>query len=474
MSALPKNLLYQNRVDAMGARPYTSHIQPQGSQTYGQNDVMVFNIPCNRNTVLSGADTVLTFQMNATNGATAQPYVRLAKAGASSFIQRIRLFHGSTLLEDLDNYGNLMSVLCSKQRSSDNITFKGSICEGFSQDTSVPIQAAGAAPGTAPVYSINAIRGQRVFNPTYAATTLAAGATLASANTPPGALFTYCIPLLSILGSLGSEKYVPLMELTSSPLRLEIQLVNSAQIPFVSTTAMSSFTLTNVEIVGSFIELSDQAMSVIQQSRGGAPLTMAINRYSNVVYNANLLNATTNVSIPIPFHYSSIQALLVTIRRYSAGAITFDAFGSNHFNINEYWWAFGSETVPSKHPNTHQLMWTYFASALGSPYSLDFSPAISLHSYDTLDVPAASTEAASNADGALSSIAGAFSIGQELTSFPSANQDQMFSGRNTSTEDIYLNMIFGANTTTPAVRFDGYALHHAVLICENGSASIRF
>lgn len=50
--SLPKNLLYQNKVDSMAARPYTSNIQPQGSQTYGVNDVMIFNIPCNRNTVL--------------------------------------------------------------------------------------------------------------------------------------------------------------------------------------------------------------------------------------------------------------------------------------------------------------------------------------------------------------------------------------------------------------------------------------
>ena len=59
-------------------------------------------------------------------------------------------------------------------------------------------------------------------------------------------------------------------------------------------------------------------------------------------------------------------------------------------------------------------------------------------------------------------------------SFPSANVDQMFSGRNTSSEDIYLNLQFAANATTPAVRFDLYCLHHAVIVCENGQASIRY
>ena len=36
--SLPKNLLYQNKVDAMAARPYNSNLQPQGAQTYAAND----------------------------------------------------------------------------------------------------------------------------------------------------------------------------------------------------------------------------------------------------------------------------------------------------------------------------------------------------------------------------------------------------------------------------------------------------
>ena len=58
--------------------------------------VMIFNIPCNRNTILSPHDSYLKFSMTATNGATAQDFVRLSKAGAHGFIQRLRVFHGST------------------------------------------------------------------------------------------------------------------------------------------------------------------------------------------------------------------------------------------------------------------------------------------------------------------------------------------------------------------------------------------
>jgi len=470
--SLPKNLLYQNKVDAMSAKAYTSNIQPQGAQTYAANDVMIFNIPCNRNTVLSPHDTYLKFNLTATNGATAQDWVRLAKAGAHSIIQRLRVFHGSQLIEDLDNYANLVATLVSLQRSADSVAYKGSVTEGFDDSCAVLVNGTGAGAAV-PTYNINALRGARISNPLYgAAAGLAGGAT-----TP---VRTFCIPLVSILGSLSS-KYLPLFAMTSAPLRVEIQLVSNSQIPFVAITAIASFAVTNVEIIGSFIELSDQALSVVQQATAGGPLTMAVDRYANLVFNATLNNATTNVSSPVPFKYSSTQAILNTIRQHSGGALTFDAYGSFNYNINEYWYQFGSESIPSKHPGSsstggadHQTMAMYAFSALGSPAALDYNPNINLYSYDTLAIPVASAETANTCVGNLSSISGSFVIGQELVSFPSANQDQMFSGRNTSTEDIYHNMIFNPNATTPAVRFDYYCLHHAVLIAENGQLTIRY
>ena len=473
--SLPNNLLYQNKQDSLGARPYVSSIQSQ-NQNYAANDVIVLNIATNSNTILSPRDSFLKFSMTATNGATAQDFVRLAKAGAHSFIQRIRVFHGSTLLEDIDNYGNLVAQLATHQRSADNVSYKGSVTEGWEESCAVLVNGTGVGAAV-PTYNINGLRGQRISNAAYGgAGGLAIGATTG--------LRTFCLPLVSILGTLG-DKYIPLFAMTSAPIRLEIQLVSSALIPFVSITAMASFAITNVEFVGSFVELSDQALAVVQQASGGGPLTMAVNRWANVVYNANLLNATTQISVPMPFKYSSCQALIASIRQYSAGAVTFDAFESNHFNMNEYWFSFGSETIPTKRVGSgtgyplasggdHQSMFNAYCSALGSPYDLDYNPLISLYTYDTRAIPVASAETANTCVGNLTSIAGAFGVGLELTSWPSANQDKMFSGRNSSNEDIYFNASFSPNATTPAVRLDAYMLHHAVIICENGQAQIRY
>jgi hypothetical protein len=409
--------------------------------------------------------------MTATNGGTAQNYVRLSKAGVHGFIQRLRVFHGSTLLEDVDNYGNLVAQLITHQRSADSVAYKGSVTEGFEESCAVLVDGS-AAGATLPTYTVNAVRGQRIFNPLYNATQLGIGAVTTAR--------TYAISLVSILGSLG-DKYLPLFAMTSAPIRVEIQLVANALIPFHSITAMASFAISNVEIIGSFIELSDQALGVIQQSQMGAPLTMAVNRYSNLVSNASLLNAVTNVSAPVPFKYSSVQALLATIRQHPSGAITFDAFASHHFNLLEYRWQMGSESIPSKAVGSsasgggdRQTMFQYYCSALGAPADLMYNPCVNLLTYDTLSIPVASTETANTSAGNYASIAGAFGVGQELVSFPSANQDQMFSGRNTSTEDIYWQAIFAANGAAPAVRLDFYCLHHAVIICENGQAQIRY
>jgi len=468
---LPNNLLYRNRKDALGARAYISSVQPQGAQQYSMNDTMIFSIPCNRNTCLSSSDSFLKFTATATNGGVAQDFVRLSKAAAHGYIQRLRLFHNGILLEDIDNYGNLMAQLATHQCSADNISYKGSIQSGWEESCAVIVNpTAGAATS---VYSVNAIRGQRISNSSYGA---AAGLAIGGVT----AARTYCISLVSILGTL-TDRYLPLFAMTSGSLRLEVQLVSSPLVPFVAINPMASFTLSNVEFVGSFIELSDQALSIVQQSQMGAPLTMAVNKWSNMVYNASLLNAPTTAVIPIPFKYSSLQAIITTIRQHAAGAVTFDAFGSNHFNLLELYFNCGSETIPSKRLGSsvtgggdRTSMFQAYCSALGAPADLNYNPAVSLLTYETLAVPQASAETANTAVGNYSSVAGAFAIGMEFVSYPSAEQDGFFGGRNTTSEDIYLNMSFAANATTPAVRFDAYGLCHAVLIFENGQTQIRY
>ena len=106
---LPKNkLVYGSNVESSAARSYRSNIQPQnGTGTYNAGDSITINIPTRNNLVLVPEESVLKFTLNYTAGA-ASDIIRLDSCGAHGVIDRIRVWHGSNLLEDITGYG----VLC--------------------------------------------------------------------------------------------------------------------------------------------------------------------------------------------------------------------------------------------------------------------------------------------------------------------------------------------------------------------------
>ena len=71
---------------------------------------------------MSGADTVLKCTLNIANAAECT--ANLDRGGVAGVIQRLRLFHGSTLLSDIDNYGNLVNMMTTLQQSSDSCAGK--------------------------------------------------------------------------------------------------------------------------------------------------------------------------------------------------------------------------------------------------------------------------------------------------------------------------------------------------------------
>ncbi|MFO0003144.1 MAG: hypothetical protein ACK559_18640, partial [bacterium] len=82
---------------------------------------------------MSGADSVLkldfTVKGTAATGNAANT-ILLNKTGAYGFFQRMRLFHGGTMLSDIDNYAALMDMLVPVQQSSDALVSKLKILAG--------------------------------------------------------------------------------------------------------------------------------------------------------------------------------------------------------------------------------------------------------------------------------------------------------------------------------------------------------
>lgn len=112
---IPANLKFQSKVESAPARRYLTQIQPQGGTgVYNPGDTITINIPTRANTALIPSDSYLrgNFNLIASSASTS---ATLESCGWHQFIQRVRVFHGSNLLEDIDNYGQLAKILYDYQ-----------------------------------------------------------------------------------------------------------------------------------------------------------------------------------------------------------------------------------------------------------------------------------------------------------------------------------------------------------------------
>lgn len=456
---LPKNLQYQNKIGSASCRSYTSCIQPQnGTGPYTEGTTIIINIPTSPNTVLVPSESYFKFNIGGiVNGASAGAFLRLDKAGAHGVIQRLRTTHGSQELENFDQYYVMVGELMALQQSTDSLCGKMNILTGTANASIPGPLVNGASNGE---YNTSTV-GERLVP--YATTS--AGAFGAGATAPSR---TYCLSLVSMVGSLGGQNYIPLFEMTSAPLTLNIQLVNSALKFLCSASALASngFTISNVEFVGSFIELSDSSINVIRESLMGEPLQYVVQSYANYTTTYNLPNSTTSVSLPVSAKYASLRSLFAIMRSADNGGTAYFSQSSTHFNISEWRIRIGSQLVPYKAPSTMAEHFAELLKAIGSLSDLNHEPTINWLNYATDSVPTVNGE--TNLLIASSTRSNAFALGFDCEAYSGASKESLFAGMNTLNSDIFWNLTFGANSGSPTVRFDFYALYDNVLICENG------
>jgi hypothetical protein len=197
--ALPSKLLYQSKIESAAARSYRSNISPtNGLGPYNPTETIMINIPTRNNLVLTCAESYLKFTAYVFATA-ATDYLRLDSGGAHGFIQRIRVFHGSNLISDIDQYALLAKMMFDIQQSPDACYGKNSVLAGTRSDLTC---AVGVLNSNYPVNQTNSgYRFQSDANKlanTYA-THLANATTAVSTAT---ASQTFCINLLSIVGTV--------------------------------------------------------------------------------------------------------------------------------------------------------------------------------------------------------------------------------------------------------------------------------
>jgi hypothetical protein len=473
---LPKNLRYGNKVESAAAKSYRTNIQPQnGTGTYQMGDTITLNIPTRANLVLATTESYLKFTVAYTNGTAAQS-IRLDSCGAHGLIQRIRIWHGSNLLQDIDNYGLLAKMLFDVQVSTDSIYGKMNVISGTRNDLVLTLPTAAAA-GTAGVANAGQID-------TAIATALAplSAANVSALQVNSGELIgtgiangivnsvTYSLNLISLIGTLCSQQYFPLFACTSAPLRAEIILVDQPYKAYVGSDALAgSFAISNCEYVANFIELSDVAMGMIQQSLQGSPLQFVVPDYRNFGGSYATTNGTASqYSFPIPAKFSSLKSLFVTNRDKGTGTVRFFPYSCVTNYISDYYFRVGSQIMPSKAPSTIQEQFCELLKAVGSISDLNHQPSIEKASYSQ------SATAQFTTANHLTNSSGSFYIGLDLENYANSSKDSIFAGYNSNTDDIFAVLNYGQNVATTTNRLDAFALFDCVVVLENNTAYVRY
>ena len=495
---IPTNLKYGTKVESAQSRSYRTNLQPQnGTGPYSALDTITVNIPTQANTVLVPTESYLKFKLNVSNLNGSANAFRLDRCGAHGVFQRLRVWSGSNLLSDIDNYPMLASIMMDAYVPTDKVYGAFNACTGTRNDLVTITPAAASLAGVSCFQSNSGdlvgtggyVFGSTQINP--AAVTATTGVVSD----------TYCINLINMLGSLCKDNYFPLFAATSAPIRLELQLVagvNNFCASLVSTAA-NSFTITNCEYVGQFIELGDSAMSMMYSNLGSEPLQMVVPDYRNYQGSYQVtIGSNTVLNFPIPAKFSSLKSIICSVRdRTPANTQTNSYFpnSSVSFGIQSYQFRLGSQIVPSKPPDTIPEMFEEVIKAVASIADLGHQPSIEKFSYQLANSCAYNTAAAQgigasstfvvSIDGAATVSncnAGSFYVGIDLESYSSASKNAIFSGYNSNTQDIFWQPTFnptanstgvsaiGANGTTYNLRLDAFANYDCVVVFQDNTA----
>jgi len=495
---IPTNLKYGTKVESSIARSYRTNIQPQnGTGPYSGLDTITINIPTRANLVMVPTESYLKFKLNVSNLNSSANSFRLDRSGAHGVIQRLRVWSGSNLSQDIDSYGMLAAIMMDAYVPTDKVYGAFNACSGTRNDLVTVTPAAAALAG---VSCFQSNSGDLVGSGGYIAGSSQVNPFAVTATT--GVVSdTYCINLISLVGSLCKDNYFPLFACSSAPLRLELQLVsgvNNFCAAAVSTVA-NSFSITNCEFIAQFIDLGDEAMSMIYSSLGSEPLQMVVPDYRNYQGSQQVtIGSNTLLNFPIPAKFSSLKSIICSVRDRLPGNTQTNAYfpySSVSFGIQSYQFRLGSQIVPSKPPDSIPEMFEELTKAVASIADLNHQPSIEKFSYQLPNSVAYNTTAVQGigasstfvvtADGTASVSncnAGSFYAGIDLENYSAASKNSIFSGYNSNTDDIFWQPTFnptanstgvsaiGANGTTFNLRLDAFANYDCVVVFQDNTA----
>ena len=275
-SSLPNEMSFALPASLPAAKNYEIRVQPVNAQSFQAGNVIQIDIPCGkRGAYLDPTTTYIRFKSTYTATGTVGTQSSFLIGSGYSYFNRQEVYgNNSVTLETIGELGVLANALLQTQLNGSDKLGLGS-CMGFS--TTNAWNCLG--------HEIN----QSVGNPGFLT-------------------FEYALPLIGVLGS-GSDKMIPVGSIYG--LRLELTMDNFANFTVSKTGgAVTGCTISEVEFVGSIIELDAQPQSLIEAQN---PQKIHIRSQSYRTSTASLAGQSSGmVDLLIGTRVSSLKSFFMT------------------------------------------------------------------------------------------------------------------------------------------------------------------
>jgi hypothetical protein len=437
---ISSDCLYNLKPSGVRSRSYRASVLATNGVPRAPGDVIIAYIPGGRrNTYLDCTQSYIRYTVQNNDSSNTMTF----DGCGASVINRLDIFHGSNLLESVQQYNVLYNYV---------MDFQTTQSQRLGLSTAYGFDDAGTRQGGKLAVS---------------------------------ACNTVCMPLLSGVVGLGNSKMMPLGML-SDDIRLEFTL-EQALLGMVYSTANNpvAWSISAFELELCIVELSDEGENMVRSMTSPEqPIYIHGNSWRH--YTSTTAGAAGGFSTIVPARFASLKSLVMCPRRGGVDMVANSYSISSRVNPNiaSYWWRVGSAIVPAKNITliNNQLCGNFSESfmeaqrAWHSINSAENASCLTSAQYNVSDTvtPTYKNNIVAGASVGITTYGNGFVIAQELESF-AQRSDVLLSGLNTLSSQVF----FESNITTACSActnwtLDFYANFDHILVLERGLLSVRF
>ena len=272
--AVSSACLYNLKPSSVKGRSYRASVPATTSMPAQPSSTIVAYVPCGRQgTFLDSASSYIRFTVSNTDVAT--NYFNIDNL-ASSFINRLDIFHAGNLIDTITGYNVLYSYLKDMQ-----LNFAESIVLSNVYGTGYNLATAANMRQGVPIY------GQQKL--------------------------TFCIPLLGSIFS-GADSMLPLYKLNDD-IRIELSLESNNIAVVQGQVSSSPWTISDFQLELNIVELDSHGIDIVESvSPSSQPCYLHSNSWRHYVNNLSA-NQGGTVSFLVPARFASLKAMHWMSRR---------------------------------------------------------------------------------------------------------------------------------------------------------------